>query len=151
MLLSIFCTIVLFPDRRLRERLRLLFFFLPGLEILVQQLHDLLLAHVADHGDDRIVRAVPYRMEIDDILSNQFRQIGCHFIVRFAVGMITKDHFGKGLSRNDVRFFLLPLDLGQGLLDLAVDLLLVKDRVQKNIGEQVEASAQVLGEHPEAC
>ena len=46
----------LLPDRRLRRRLNRLVLVLPGLEILVQQQFDLLLAHVSDHGDDRIVR-----------------------------------------------------------------------------------------------
>ena len=90
-------------------------------------------------------------MEIDDLLADQLRKIGCYLIVGFAVGMIAEDHFCKGLSRDAVRFFLLSLDLGQGLLDLAVDLLLIKDRVQKNIGEQIKTRAQVLFKHPEAC
>ena len=90
-------------------------------------------------------------MEIDDLLSDQFRQIGRHLIVGPSVGMIAEDHFCKGLPRDAVRFFLLSLDLGQGLLDLAVDLLLIEDRVQKNIGEQIKARAQVLFKHPEAC
>ena len=100
-------------------------------------------AHVADEGDQRVVRVVPAPVERHEIVARQRRHRVRRPVARLAVGMEAEDQALDHRAGHVVRILVAHLQRRQQLLALPLELLGREGRPADDVGEQLQPLVQV--------